>query len=284
MSSLSHHAAACGVAYGCFDDTHMQGNRLQTYYQHFRHDCEELMEKSLRANIEATSTTPDINAQSRYSFTAQFIMGSAIFADRSHAIEGIDASTIDEKMRAEHLSYVVSAVVQCAAALESEISEITLHGPGHHLGSNRLDVVARDFLEPLMDVIDDQSTLQRYELVLHLLKKPAIAKGGQIHENADLLIKLRNELIHYKSKWGPEMDRQKFFSRLQRLGLEKPPFILPNANFFPHRCMSASLASWSVMAAVAYINDFYKNLGIKSPLQPYADRLIVPSVKIASTA
>jgi hypothetical protein len=241
------------------------------------------MESHLQAKIEAISS---FNVRVRYSFVPQFLQGSAMFTRRAHEIENYHVDTVDEEMRAEHLSYVSSAVMQSVAALEAEISEVILHGPGHHLGSNGLDVAARDFLRPLVDLVDKQPTIKRYEIVLHLLKKPAIDRGGQIYENADLLIRLRNELIHYKSQWGPEMDQLKLFNRLQRLGLEKPSFVSPEpqTNFFPHRCMSASLASWSVMAAVAYINDFYKNLGIKSPLKPYADRLIVPSVKIASTA
>jgi hypothetical protein len=168
----------------------------------------------------------------------------------------------------------VSAVVQCAASLEAEISEVTLHGVGHHLGSNGLDVVAYDFLKPIAGVIDNQSTLDRYELVLHLLKKPPIEKGGQIYKDVRLLIDLRNQLIHYKSR-----ERKKLFDRLQELKLEKPPFILPTANFFPHKCMSASLASWSVLTAVNYINHFYTKLNVESPLEPYTSRLTVHPLK-----
>jgi hypothetical protein len=225
-----------------------------------------------------------VTAQLRYSFTAQFIRGSAIFATHAHKIESDGVAAVSEDVQAEHRSYIVSAVVQCAAALEAEISEVARHGPGHHLGSNGLDAAAHTFLQPLVDVIDDQPTLHRYELILHLLRRPAIDRGAYPYQSADLLIKLRNELIHYKSKWGPEMEREKLFARLQKLRLEKPPFMSPNTNFFPHQCLSASLGSWCVTAAVTFINDFYAKLGVASPLKPHEAHLVVPSPRITVAA
>lgn len=218
--------------------------------------------------------------QVRYSFTAQFLKGSAIFATHAHQIEALGGDTVSEELQAEHRSYVVGAVVQCAAGLEAEVSEILHHGPGHHLGSNGLDATAQAFLKPLAEVIDSQSTLHRYELVLHLLKRPAMDRGRYPYQAADLLMKLRNELIHYHSKWGPEMEQKKLFTSLQQLRLDKPPFMSPSSNFFPHHCLSASLASWSLTSAVAFINNFYSVLGVDSPLKAHEPYLVVPPARL----
>ena len=75
------------------------------------------------------SATPD----SRYSFTAQFLRGAARFAQRAREIEDTAGQTADESTKSEHRAYVVAAIMQSVAALESEVSEILLHGPGHHL-------------------------------------------------------------------------------------------------------------------------------------------------------
>ena len=216
----------------------------------------------------------------RYSFTAQFVRGGATFAKYAHEIEDTSFNSSDEASVAEHRSFVVSTVIQCAAALESEAAEILLHGPGHHLGSNGIDVPARDFLKPLADVIDDEPTLHRYELILHLLRRPSLDSGGNPFQSADLLIKLRNELLHYKSKWQAEMERQKLFARLKQLRFQKPPFVTEDTTFFPHKCLSASLASWCVNTSVAFITEFYIQLGIESPLKAFAERIKVPSPKI----
>ncbi len=221
--------------------------------------------------------TMSATLDSRYSFTAQFLRGGAIFARHAHAIEASADASLSEEVQAEHRAYVVGAVVQAAAALESEISEVVMHGPGNHLGSNGLDAAGREYLLPLADVIDGKPTLQRYDLVLHLLRRPALERGTHPHQPADLLVRLRNELIHYKSKLGAEMDRQGLFERLEQLGFDKPGFISPHTNFFPHRCLSASLAGWSVETGVAFINAFYERLGIVSSLAAHTAELAVPS-------
>jgi hypothetical protein len=225
-----------------------------------------------------------VNAQLRYNFTVQFVHGSAIFAAHAHKIENQNTSDISEELRVEHRSYVVSAVIQCAAALETEISSIARHGPGHHLGSNGIDIAGQEFLQPLIDVIDDQPTLHRYELILHLLRRPPIDRGNYPYQQANLLIRLRNELVHYKSKWGPEMEREKLFASLQQMKLDKPPFVSSETNFFPHQCLSASLASWSVMTTISFINEFSEKLGISSPLKSHEQYLVVPPIRVKPTS
>jgi len=156
--------------------------------------------KRAHAHASGRATTVAV-ANTRYSFTAQFLRGGAIFTHRAYEIEaGADASISDE-LRSEQVACVVGAVTQAAAALEAEISEILIHGPGHHLGSNGVDATARDFLSPLASAIDREPTLRRYDLVLHLLGKPAL-KGARPYQDADLLTRLRNELIHLQIEMG----------------------------------------------------------------------------------
>ncbi len=85
-------------------------------------------------------------ADTRYSFTAQFLRGGAIFARRAHEIEA--SASVSEELRSEHVACVVGAITQAAAALEAEIYEVLIHGPGHHLGSNGINTTARGFLLP----------------------------------------------------------------------------------------------------------------------------------------
>jgi hypothetical protein len=210
----------------------------------------------------------------RYSFTAQFLCSSAIFARRCAEIERDNLIDRIEAIRTEHRGLVTAAIMQCAAAIEAESAEITLHGPGGHLGTNGIDATAHSFLAPLAEFIDAQSPLERYRLILHLLKKPPLPKDEQPWRDMDILFKVRNELIHYKSKLGEEMDRQKLFKALRGLDLLKPPFIPSSGmNFFPHQFLSAACAAWSVHTAVEFINAVYRRLEIDGPLKPYMAQL-----------
>jgi hypothetical protein len=155
--------------------------------------------------------------------------------------------------------------MQSTAALESEIWEVMVYGPGHHRGTNGTDEPARELLAPLADLIDRKNVLERYWLVLHLLKKDPLDRGLREWENAALVVGLRNELVHYKSRWGEELSRSKLLKALEAKGHQKPPFI-GSTSYFPFRCLSAACAAWAVESCVAFLDAFYTNLGFPERL------------------
>jgi len=218
-----------------------------------------MAEDSAVAVVHARATmTAEVDV--RYSFTAQYLVGSAMFARACAEME-----------RTRHRALVTAAVMQSAAAVEAESAEITVHGPWHHLGGDKADPEVLKFLKPLAEFIDKQESLDRYQTILHLIKKTEIPKDKVPWQDMSTLVKLRNELIHYKSKWGQEMERMKFFNgRLPSLRLAPPPFVdCRSQNFFPHQVLGAACASWAVKTAVAFIQEVYKILGIDSPLNPH---------------
>jgi hypothetical protein len=210
----------------------------------------------------------------RASLTATYICASATFARRAADIEAKHPDALDGECLMEHRGLVTAAVMQSVAALEAESWEVTTYGPGHHLGSNGIDGEALAFLKPLADVIDGESVLERYRLILHLLKKAALDAGAQPCQGASLLVRLRNELVHYKSKWGRDMDREKLFKSLQHLKHTAPPFAKNANNFFPAQCLSAACAMWAVKTTAALLDAFYAQLGVSSPLATYAPQLV----------
>lgn len=217
---------------------------------------------SIRASID-----------SRYSFTTQFLLAAKLFATKAQEIEDASIGSLGDGMTTKHRAYVAGAIMQSVAALEAEIAEVISHGPGHHLGSNGIDAASREFLKPLADVIDGKRIVKRYAFVLHLLRREPMKDGVEPFQSAALLVRLRNELVHYKSKWGREMKREKLFKGLQSLRHPKPPFVQGNVNFFPHECLSAACAAWAFESAVAFLESFYDKLGVASPLEAYRTKL-----------
>lgn len=213
-------------------------------------------------------------ADTRYTFTGQFLEASAIFVRRARAIEATAGASADDSTRCEHRGLVCAVIMQCVAALETEAHETCTHGPGSHLGSNGTNSQAREFLLPLADVVDDQSALTRFDLILHLLGKAPLDKGTNPYQSAVLVVRLRNELIHYKSRWGTQMERNRLQAALQGLRHASPPFADANMNFFPHRCLSAACATWALASVVGFLETFYIALGVSSRFADYRARLI----------
>lgn len=213
-------------------------------------------------------------ADTRFTFTGQHLEASKIFVRRASAIEATAVSQIDDAVRCEHRGLVCAVIMQCAAALETEAHEVCTYGPGAHLGSNGTDHEAQRFLSPLAEVVDDQETLSRFEVVLHLLRKSPLSRGAEPFQSAALVVRLRNELVHYKSRWGVEMASSKLYAALQSLAHKAPPFTDPSMNFFPHRCLSAECGAWALRSVVAFLEAFYQALGVPSRFESYRSRLV----------
>lgn len=215
-----------------------------------------------------------VTLDTRYTFTGQYLESSAIFVRRARSIEVGASSQTDDSTRCEHRGLVCAVIMQCAAALETEAHEVCAYGPGAYLGSNDTDHEAQRFLSPIADVIDDQNTMSRFDLILHLLKKPPLDRGAEPYQSAALVVRLRNELIHYKSHWGAQMESSKLYSALQSLRHEPPTFTNSSMNFFPHRCLSAACSAWALSSVVAFLEHFYSVIGVPSRFRDYRSRLV----------
>lgn len=217
-----------------------------------------------------------ISVQVRTDFTYHFLRGAFLLARRSSTIEETSLSEpIGSDVTAEHTACVVGAILQAVAAMEADISEVTAYGPTHHLGSNQMDQKSKALLSPIADVIDRQPILRRFTIVLHLLGKHPINAGSTEWQNVDLLIRLRNEIVHYKSLWNDEMSRKKFIKQLQSLKHNRPPFVDPLTTYFPHHCLNADCAAWAANSALRFLDLFYSHLEVKPFWDPLRDSLKV---------
>jgi hypothetical protein len=223
-------------------------------------------------------------ADSSYGFTAQFLHAAVIFAKRAQAIE--DAASAgnaptDEQL-GEHRGYVVGAIMQSTAALEAEVWNIMNEGPGWHRGSNGIDFAALAILKPIAGKLDKKPVIDRYKKVLKKTRNKTLDKSEVFVKAAGLLIRLRNELVHYKMKTGSVMKGQDLFTRLQSQNFVRPPFVgTTGVNFFPHQCLSADCARWAAETSIKFLDEFYLLMVVPCPLDGHRHRLAFQPPTIA---
>jgi hypothetical protein len=237
---------------------------------------------SLKGSIRGVSTAR-ARGETRYTFTPQLLLGAALLTRKAHGLEAPGSLATDEHV-IEHRAYVVGAVTQAAASLESDVAEILMYGPGSHLGSDNVDSNALKALEPVRDRIlrSKGGVLARYKRILKELGY-GLSSMPKTNTQVALLVLLRDELMHYRSELGGMTKEALLHGGLQRLRLAPPPFASPLANFFPHRCLSASLASWAVQSTATFINGFQAAIGVrKSLLASFESQLQVPDPKLVS--
>lgn len=211
---------------------------------------------------------------SRYNFAPQFLMGATTLAKLAKEIED-KGPEIGEDDKSKHLTYVTGSIMQSVASLEAEAWNLLNHGPGHQLGSNDKNLDEINLLLKHTKDVEKEETIVCFEIILKILGREKLDKGSQPTQDACSLIRLRNEITHYKSKYSPEVDTQKFLKSLLDKDSTPPPF-RENVNFFPLQCLSYNRAAWGVNTSVAFIEHFYKLLNVKSPLATINPELLKP--------
>jgi len=195
--------------------------------------------------------------------------GASALSRAAFDIEALRPDSVSQEQQVAHKGFVIGAIVETVSALETEAWELLNGGPDHHRGTTAEYQEAREFLQPLADMVDGEDVLSRYETILHLLRRPPLDRSAQPWQDAALLVRLRNEIVHYKAKPGRELERTKFIRALQDKRMDNPPFLDPNLSFYPHRCLSASCAAWSVETGTAFLDAFFERLGAGNSLDPF---------------
>ncbi len=211
----------------------------------------------------------------RYNFTYNFLVGAASMTRLAQEIEikGKDSTAIEQL---QHKAFVSGSIMQSVAALESEAWSLLFHGPGYHLGSNGLDRESKETLNIVAEAFEKgPPLLTKLDLILQLTRRKKLNLGIQPMQDLDLVISLRNEITHFKSLWTNELDRKKLFKTLEDKDSTPPTYSSEGKqNFFPHVCLTHRRAKWALDTVVSFIDYYYKELEIKSPLDGHDRKAI----------
>lgn len=169
-------------------------------------------------------------------------------------------------------SYVTASILESAAFQEALINEVLLSAAHDNLEvGGELGADERRNLADAAAKLDPKPTLDKYQAVLELLGRRVFDRGAQPFQNADLLVRLRNALLHYKPRWRPGAGSPEttipLDQRLQSKGFPLNPLFPKENPFFPDRCLSHGCAEWAIRSAVALTDDFLSRLGVSAPYQ-----------------
>lgn len=187
----------------------------------------------------------------------------------------------------EQRSYVTNAVFMSVAFLESAINEILQDIVDDHKSYvGEIDPVIRRCISVWWGQSEGQgraagSILDKYQSLLQFYGLPAMKKGERPYQDVDLLVGLRNELMHYKPEMMGGEELHKWEKRL-RAKFEPNPLLKGSGNaYFPDHCLGGPCATWAVQSAKAFADAFFGTLQIK-PNYTYPHKWPRPS-EVGST-
>jgi len=114
------------------------------------------------------------------------------------------------------------------------------------------------------------SILDKYDIFLDLMEIKGFSKGEFPYQDIQLLIKLRNSLIHYEPEWVKntsshdfnDADMHKFEKKLKGK-FTTNPFTGEGNAFYPDKCIGYGCAKWGFDASIALTEEFSKKSGVK---------------------
>jgi hypothetical protein len=189
---------------------------------------------------------------------------------------GIDDEMIilfpyDEDKEIEHRSSALATILTSVSFMEASLNELFASASDDSLpfggGQGPLTREERDALLYYWQKADRKSLLTKCAGVLEVLGKDKIDKGSRLWQDADLLVKLRNMLVHHKPVWrpidDPTLDDDPVVKRLLLKRFPANPFLDGAESYFPDRCLGGACANWALRTAEECCGDFFRRLGVR---------------------
>ena len=217
--------------------------------------------------LELTATAAQIHVsgmpatiRTRANFAGQHFLAAAMFARISGQLETNNAGgSSADPFFTEITGYVTGTLLTASFALEAYINQVFIDGdvfPAPHLGGN-----TQELWNIWWRQIESKKTLDKYNLALDLKEQAHFTKdssqpGNHLFLSANLLIDVRNALVHFKPQWD---DEQKSHKQITQRLLKEPVNSSPfgsTSPLFPHDFMSHDMARWAVRAAWNFIEAF----------------------------
>ena len=226
--------------------------------------------KTIKMQVEAGSFSvsgSQVRLRLKTGFAFSHLKIATKSAHAAHKIEQENAGAEFGPWFDGILEVVPVAVVMAAAALESNANEILQEIIDGHAGIP-ITPSRRQLLKELKDDRSGNAMMKYRRLALFLDVLPD--EGPQAWQNAKLLVRFRNEFMHFKPAWDDEDVHSGDFveqmrKRVRTVDAYKQNFI------FPYGLMTYDCARWAVMSVVGLSAEFCKLINVK-------DRFTLPGL------
>jgi hypothetical protein len=197
-------------------------------------------------------------------WAAQHCAEVAARIEAQHAKEGGGRSRFDP----EHRAYVLMCLTEAVSFIEAFLNEMFADAADRHPGE-ALRSVPLESVQALAQRWGETSEgrmglMKKIRALLVALAVPPPPSNVEPIESVDLLILLRNRIVHFRPKTAigtdmSELDRQ--------LSKKFPPSVMITTTgnpYFPDRCLGAGCAEWAVRAARALADEICRLGNLKA--------------------
>ncbi len=168
-----------------------------------------------------------------------------------------------------HRAFIINSIFSSVAFSEAVINEIFQDALDNHysyiepLGRDKIELLANYWRMTEIKNKSHISILDKYRLVLLFCSRKLFKEDEKPYQNANLTIKLRNTLIHYKPESFSPDKRYKLGDQLKGKFPQNKLMIESGNPYFPDKCLGYGCANWSYNSMEEFTNLFFQELGIE---------------------
>jgi len=218
-----------------------------------------------------------------HSFSPQLLQFADLFTELSAVFETQHAGEkLSSAATLEYRADITAAVFSAWSFVEATINEFfwaarenrkALEG----LSPGIITELGKAGPAPAVEKDPNRRTLEKYQRALEVAHKDLFSKGVPPYQQAFLLSRLRNRLIHFEPEWVKEEPQE--LEKDLKGKFDLSPFHASGALFFPHRCLSHGCADWALKSALRFVDAFYDKIGIKSKYESVRSGLNITNSK-----
>ena len=217
------------------------------------------------------SESPDIAAitlRQRSAFAVQHLMAAARFSRQCGDIQKENEGKPLGPFYDEQIACVSAAIMLAVASLESNINEYLTDA------DSLLHEIPKSAREQFCALLSNAPILEKYERVLAVKELDPIKRGQPPYQDVDILIAIRNELVHFHPEWHDEQERHEKLGNRLRYRFELSPFIAERTGvLFPQRFVSHGCTKWAVESALTFMTQFANRIGVQSRFSKHLERM-----------
>ncbi|BCQ06864.1 hypothetical protein JMUB5695_00277 [Mycobacterium heckeshornense] len=167
-----------------------------------------------------------------------------------------------------HRSHATTAVLSAVAFLEALVNTVWQDAADSEAGKHTpytdgIPGAAIATMRELWNGKDNakrmMSLLSKFQVALVCAGQEPMDKGAEPYQSVDVLIDLRNELVHFKPQWhGDGEEEAKFVARLRAKIIQarenRQPIGQP---WYPNKVLGAGCADWACSSVIAFARDWH---------------------------
>lgn len=218
--------------------------------------------------IESGSDQAEIKLRQKSAYAIQHLMAAARFSHQCGIVQEENKGKPLGAFYDEQISCVSAAVMLSVASIESYINELL--SDADSLFPEMTMRQASEFVK----LISRLSILEKYEKVLAIKGFEPFKKGESPYQDVEILISMRNELVHFHPEWHDEQERHDRLGKKLLYRFELSPFISESEGvLFPQRIISHGCTKWAIANSLAFMIAFTEKISVVNRFENFMDRL-----------